>query len=289
MDTPDTPEPQRSQSAQPPLTALASTGQEWLASRLLHRQVVNASTLAPVGRVSDVVFNPESRQVTALIVRATATSDGLLEAARRAVGRQRAVGAIGIDHIIALNGDVVIADSDPAPPAVRHAAHPAHAAERGPEGEAHLCDVCELTIITLHGICLGVLADVLLDERGTLVTGYVVNPTRYAETTLLPLGELEPSEPPQTETGTEVEAETATDGSAAAPASESSDARPRLRVIPATPRVRIGESLILVLDGVEPLHQEVVTVKSQPAREHLGHPQRYGGVHWRWATRRARH
>lgn len=285
MDTLDTPEPQRSQSAQPPLTALASTGQAWLASRLLHRQVVNASTLAPVGRVSDVVFNPESRQVTALTVHATATSDGVLEAARRAIGRQRTVGAIGIDHIIALNGDVVIVDNDPAPTAVRRPAHPAHAAERGPDGEARLCDVCELTIITLHGICLGVLADVLLDERGTLVTGYVVNPTRYAESTLLPLGELEPSEPPQTETGTE----TATDDSAAAPASESSDARPRLRVIPATPRVRIGESLILVLDGVEPLHQEMVTVKSQPAREHPGHPQRYGGVHWRWATRRARH
>lgn len=262
----DTSDPQRA------LAARASGGQPWLASRLLHRQVVNASTLEPVGRVSDVVFNPKTCQVTALIVHATTAGDGLLAAARRAVGQRRAGGAIGIDHIVALNGDVVIVDSKPVASAVLLA--PQQPSERE---ACLLCEACELTIITIHGMCLGELADLLLDERGSLVIGYVVAPTKYAESLLLPLEAVLPAEPPHTEQ--EVSA------AVALPSSGSSmDAH--VRVIPASPRVRIGESLIVVVEEVEPLRQDAVIISSQPIREH---PGRVGGRHWRWAARRTRH
>lgn len=255
--------------------APASSGQPWLASRVLQRQVVNALTLEPVGRVSDVVFNPQSCQVTALIVRTTAAGsgggEGLLERARRAVGQRRTVGALGIDHVIALNGDVVMADSDPVAPAVLPAPEPEHA----PAREACLlCEVCELTIITLHGMCLGVLADLLLDERGTRVTGYVVTPTRYAESVLMPLEEVVHSVPPPADPEHGASASRAPE--AALPSTVSSD--PHIRVIPASGRVRIGEFLILVVEEVEPLRQEAVVVSSQPAGEHS---VRSSGVHVR--------
>lgn len=262
----DTPEPQRS------LATPASSEQPWLASRLLHRQVVNASTLEPLGRVSDVMFNPKTCHVSALIVRSTSVGGGLLAAARRAMGRLHTVGAIGIDHVVALNGDVVVVDSDPVASTVLRT--PQQASERD---ACLLCEVCELTIITLHGMCLGELADLLLDQRGTLITGYVISPTRYAESILLPLEEVVPAGPAQTER----EANAAV----TSPPSESSS-EPHVLVIPASPRVRIGESLVVVVEEVEPLLQDAVIVSNQPTREH---PERAGGIHWRRAARRARH
>lgn len=262
----DIPEPQRS------LAAPASNGQPWLASRLLHRQVVNASTLEPVGRVSDVVFNPKTCQVTALVVRSTTVGGGPLAAVRRVIGQLHTAGAIGIDHVVALNGDVIVVESDPVASTVHRA--PQQASERD---ACLLCEVCELTIITLHGMCLGELADLVLDQSGTLVTGYVVTPTRYAESVLLPLEEVALAEPSQTEQGASA--------AVASPASESSSG-PHVLVIPASPRVRIGESLIVVLEGVEPLRQDAVIISNQPTREH---PERASGIHWRRASRRARH
>jgi hypothetical protein len=128
-------------------------------------------------------------------------------------------------------------------------------------------------------MCLGQLADLVLDQRGTLVTGYVVTPTRYSESILLPLEEVVPAEPSQTEQGVSA--------AVASPASESeSSSGPHVLVIPASPRVRIGESLIVVVEGVEPLRQDAVIISNQPIREH---PERASGIHWRRASRRARH
>jgi sporulation protein YlmC with PRC-barrel domain len=298
-DTGDTPlaQPQAALTVAAPVPF--SSEQAWLASRLLNRQVVNATTLEPVGRVSDVLFDPRSCHITALIVQATATAvgagvgRGLLNAARRAVRLQRTVGSLGIDHIIALNGDVVMADSDPVVPAVL----PAPEAKHAPEREACLLrDVCELTIITLHGMCLGVLADLLLDARGTVVTGYAVTPTRYSESVLRQLEESGPAEaepPLQTERGASVGASaeaSAGVGAAGAPpvaSPPSESSATHVWFIPASPRVRIGESLILVVEEVEPLRQDEVIITSQPARERL-RPSNARGVQWRWATRPTR-
>lgn len=248
----------------------ASSGQAWLASRLLQRQVVNASTLESVGHVSDVVFNPHNYQVTALNVRAAAGGEGggesPLDLARRVVGQHRTVGTLGIDHIIALNGDVVMANSDPVAPAptARHAAKPALQRETW-----LLSEVRELTILTLHGMCLGVLADLLLDERGTHVTSYMVTPTRYGQAVLLPLGEEDvQAKPPPTPEKPGVSAAEASPR-AAASVPEATD--PHARVIPASPRVRIGESLILVVEDVEPLQQEGVIISNWPAGQHPEH------------------
>ena len=285
MDTMDTPE-----APQTALAAPTSSRPVWLASRLLDRQVVNTSTLEPVGRVSDVVFDPHSRQVTTLIVRTTEASGGLLAAVRRigrAFGQHGTIGAIALDHVIALDGDVVMVDGDPvsvtsAPP---HA--PTHAADRQ---VCWLCEVCELTIVTLHGMCLGVLADLLLDERGTRVTGYVVTPTRYGESVLPPLEEFVHAESPQTAHGAitpAVSAMTAPTGTTAesAPPDAPDAQNVHVSVIPASPRVRIGDSLILVVEEVEPLRQEAVIITNQLPKEHQG---RSNGAHWRWATRRTR-
>jgi sporulation protein YlmC with PRC-barrel domain len=208
------------------------------------------STLKPVGRVADVAFVPERCQVAGLIVQPTPSGSELLDTIRRAVGLRRMIASIELDHIIALNGDVVMVDSDP----VLSALSP-------PMGGrlACLCDACELAIITLHGMCLGSLADILLDNRGSVVIGYVVSPTKQAEPRLRlleeleELEELERSSPQRMEGGAElVEASSAAESSAA-----------RLRVIPASPRVRIGEDLILVVEEVEPLRQEAVMITSR--------------------------
>jgi sporulation protein YlmC with PRC-barrel domain len=227
----------------------SSGGRPWLASRLLRRQVVNVSTLEPVGRVAEVAFDPERCQVTGLIVQPTHSGSELVAAVRRAFGRHRTVASVGLDHIIALNGDVVTVDSDPI-----------RSTLSSPEGRlAYLCDVCELTIITLHGMCLGSLADLLLDGRGSGVIGYAVNPTKQAEPHLQPLEDLERSSPLQMGRGVDpAEASAAAEPSAA-----------RLRVIPASPRVRIGEDLILVVEEVEPLQKETVVITSQ-AQERTG-------------------
>lgn len=220
----------------------SNSGQPWLASRLLQRQVVNASTVEPVGRVADIVFDPEGCQLSALIIQQTPVEGGRVAAIRRALGWRRRTAAIGIDHIIALNGDVVMVDSNPS-----------LAALSLPKRQLiWLCEICELTIITLHGICVGLLADVLLDNQGRTVAGYVVKTTRQAESLQLFFEELEQSLPQDIEGGV----------------SDREDAESpavHLRVIPASPRVHFGDELIIVVDEVEPLRQDLVVIASQSA------------------------
>lgn len=230
------------------LASPVSNGHTWLASRLLNRQVVNASTLEPVGRVADVAFDPESCLVTALCVQPEPSVGGFAASVGRRLSRRRAIASVGREHIISLNGDVVMVDSDP----VRFMGH-----------AARLRDVCELTILTLHGMCLGSLADLILDNYGSVVTGYVVNPTRHAEALLLPLEELEQPPRPQAEQVEQTGRVEGEDSVAADPSEESALPAANLRVIPASPRVRIGDSLILVVEEAEPLRQEPVVVSSQ--------------------------
>jgi sporulation protein YlmC with PRC-barrel domain len=228
----------------------STLGEVWLASRLLNRQVVNVRTLEPVGRVADVLFDPESSRLTALAIVEAAAADGVQESVRRAFRVGRAQGRVGIEHIIALNGDVVMVDHDPA-----RLASPRVAQER------RLTDVRDTAILTLHGMSLGSLSDVLLDHSGYTVTAYVVKPSRQAKAILWVLDvpsepSFEQSEPPAQEPP--VSGGESSDGVAI-----SQPPAARLWAIPASPGVRFGDALIVVVD-IEHQPDEAVIVPRQP-------------------------
>jgi sporulation protein YlmC with PRC-barrel domain len=219
-----------------------NSGRQWLASRLLQKQVVNTSTVELVGSVADVAFDPESCQLTGLMIQPTAPGHGLMAAVRRVFGANRVIGLVGLDHIIALHEDMVTIDTDPVVSAlpVRTRA-------------SQLRKVQSHTIITTHGVSLGSLVDVLLDERGSRVTGYVIDPTRKGEALLRPYEESEQRLPLR------IASDTNSDDAAA----ESKPLPAHLRVIPASPRVHIGRSLILVVEEVEPLRPQPIVITTQ--------------------------
>ena len=206
---------------QPTLPAAAGRG--WRASRLLRRPVVNVRGVAEIGRVSDVVFDPENSRLAGLVIDTAAADSRLASFARRAFTAPSPE-YIPVERIVALNGDVATVDVEPGQLA---------RTERLPR----LSRVRDLLIITLHGMGLGRLVDLLLDESGALVTGYLINPSRTAMR-MMPV-----SEP--------AEAEDVAD--TAAPAEASAPLPTHLRIVPASPRVRFGPSLIMVLDTIAPL------------------------------------
>lgn len=220
-----------------------NSGRQWLASRLLQKQVVNTSTVELVGHVTDVAFDPESCQITGLMVEPNAPGNGFMAAVHRVFGPSRMLGSVGLDHIIALNGDMVTIDNDPVVSALLPTRTRA----------AQLCKVRSHTIITVRGACLGSLVDVLVDERGSHVTGYVIDPTRQGESLLQPYEESEQRPPLR------IASDTHSDDAAA----ESKPLPAHLRVIPASPRVHIGRSLILVVEEVEPLRPQPVVITPQ--------------------------
>ncbi|HEX8996134.1 MAG TPA: hypothetical protein VF812_08890 [Ktedonobacterales bacterium] len=228
-----------------PSTATAVTGSSraghpWLASSLLQRQVVNVTTLEPIGRISDVYFDPQRSQIVGVSVQAQTAPGGFVSAISRALGRGAGVSQIALEHVVSLNGDVVMVDADPA------RSLPAF------QGMSQLNEVCELVILTTYGMSLGSLADLLLDVRGTTVMGYVVKPTELATSILPSLEDLE--QPGQRAAAAPETAET--------PSAQSLPS-PRLRVIPAESRVRFGDSLILYVAEVEPLERKVVVITPQ--------------------------
>ena len=203
----------------------------WLASRLLHRQVVDVSTVEPVGRVVDLIFDPKAAQVMALVIQPVTLERDLVAMIGRLFTGRRTLATIGLDHIISMDSDVVMVNTDPF-----HLT-----TSREIERMPRLNTICEMAILTMRGTSLGSLADLVLTDQGTNVAGYVVNPTPAGEQTLPSLDDMAPH--------------------AAAPASASA---PRTRVIPASSNVRIGESLILLVAAIEPLRDEVVVVTSEP-------------------------
>ncbi len=208
----------------------------WLAGRLLKRQVVDVSGVEPVGRVVDLVFDPKSRQVMGLVV---ASADGWstpFAPLTRLLKRRRGVAPVGLDHIIAMDGDVITLNANPF-------RLPASSRVREMERMPRLSDICEMTILTMRGMSLGALADLLLEDQGTTVAGYVVNPTMAGERALPPLDSLFPL----------VDSKPA------------SAANPRVRVIPASSDVRVGDSLILLVSEVKPLREEVIVIPLEAA------------------------
>lgn len=206
-------------------TLPAAAGQGWRASRLLRRPVVNVRGVVEIGRVSDVVFDPENSRLAGLVID-TAVADGRLAA----IARRAFAGAnpeyIPVERIVALNGDVATVDVEPGQLA-RMGRLP------------RLSQVRDLLVITLHGMGLGRMVDLLLDKSGTVVTGYLINPSRKAARTI-------PTAEPAA-----AGAEEASDTTA--PAEASAPLPAHMRVIPASPRVRFGPSLIMVIDVVAPL------------------------------------
>jgi sporulation protein YlmC with PRC-barrel domain len=132
-----------------------------------------------------------------------------------------------------MDGDVIMVNADPFKMTT------ARELERMP----HLNAICGMAILTMRGSCLGSLADLVLEDQGTRVTGYVVTPTAFGEQTLPYLEDIAPL-------SVGVEQASANGGRAA----------PRMRVIPVSGHVRIGESLILLVAEVTPLREDVVIV-----------------------------
>lgn len=206
----------------------------WLASRLLRRQVVDVSAAEPVGRVVDLVFDPQSCQVMGLVIQPADEQRGLFAPVGRLFGRGRAAATVGLDHVISMDGDVVMLNTNP------FRLTPSREMEQMPRLNA----ICEMAILTMRGTSLGTLADLLLEEQGTTIAGYVVSPSAAGEQALPPLQDLAPL-------AGELE----------------SVPTPRLRLIPASSHVRIGESLILLLSDIEPPQAEVVIVVPQEITE----------------------
>jgi hypothetical protein len=175
---------------------------------------------------------------------------GPIATIRRAFGRSRLGGYVGLDHILSLNGDVVIVD-----------AAPGRATSQRVGRMPHLCEVCELAIITLHGMCLGSLADILVDAKGSGLVGYVVNPAKQAEALMMPLESVVSTVRTQSTVTTSASPDDAPDVTDAPPEVAASPSH--LRVILASPRVRIGDALILVVEDVEPLRNEAVMITSR--------------------------
>lgn len=230
------------------LSAPASSGPPWLASRLLQRQVVNVSTIEPLGRVADVLFDPTNCQLAGVIVHREPAPRGAGAAIGRIFGRNGDSGVVSLDHVISLNGDVVTVNADP----VRLNTASTF------EGMLSLNDVCEFVILTTYGMSLGSLMDMLLDHSGSAIMGYVVKPSELAQSSLPQLADLVGFD----DSGAEDPDAEAPDVVDAAPQALALPA-PHLRVIPASSRVHFGESLIMLVSEVEPLQRRVVVV-SQP-------------------------
>ncbi len=230
------------------LSAPAPSGHPWLARRLLQRQVVNVSTIEPLGRVADVLFDPINCQLAGVIVHREPEPRGVGASIGRIFGRTGDSGVVSLDHVISLNGDVVTVNADPVHLNMASAF----------EDMLSLNDVCEFVILTTFGMSLGSLMDLLLDHSGSSIMGYVVKPSELAQSSLPQLADLvgfddSGAEDPDAEVPDVVDA---------APQALALPV-PHLRVIPASSRVHFGESLIMLVSEVEPLQRRVVVV-SQP-------------------------
>lgn len=200
----------------------------WLASRLLRRQVVNVSAVEPVGHVVDLIFDPKACRVMGVEIQSSTRTRGVFR-------RTRATATVGLDHVISMDGDVVMINADPF-----EVSTPPEFAKL-----ARLNVVVEMAILTMRGTSLGTLADLLLGHRGVTVTGFVVSPTEAGELALPPLDAYVPVSDAGEES---IEPDT----NVALPA--------RMRVIPASSNVHVGESLILLVGDVELQQGEIVVI-----------------------------
>ncbi|WIG58724.1 MAG: hypothetical protein OJF49_001470 [Ktedonobacterales bacterium] len=203
----------------------------WRASLLLRRLIVDLRTIESIGEVADVVFDPVSCRLAAVGLAARDTESAtspVVTMARRMFGGVHTLTYISVERIIALNGDVVTVDTEaPHPGNLQHV-------DRLP----HLSQTRDLPVITLRGRRLGKLVDLLLDSDGGRITGYLIKPTRFA--TPLTNAYEEPVSASEDDEDHRTEGQ---DGPAAPELAPS-----KLRVIPASPQIRVGRALIIVFE-----------------------------------------
>lgn len=225
----------------------------WRATLLARRQVVNVRLGHEMGRVVDIVFDPDARQICGLLFEPAGRESAFGEFARRAFGGSFGLTYVGVDHIIALDADVVTVDLDPAePPSARSSTpHP------------RLSAVLGFAVVTIQGRWLGRLADLLLDATGRHVLAYLVAPeTRAGVRDRVSLQRVAAPQALRDSDGTE-------DGSAEAPNASDASAPPTAAplVIPASEDVRVGRDLIIVAgrpDIGTPTHGAAVTHHGTP-------------------------
>ncbi len=227
--------------------------QWWLAGRLLGRQLVDVSSVETVGRVADLVFDPQSGETKALAVEPVTQTQSLAATIAHAISRRHDVALIGLEHIIALDGDAVMVNANPFQLTV----------PRGLERMPRLSGTRELAVLTMRGVCLGSLADLLLDRRGVSILAYVINPTKQGEVVLPPLPQQAQEPQPGATPPSGASAASGADSTASSASSS------RMRIIPVSSRVRISDSLILLVANAEPLQREEVVIVSHTSEEQI--------------------
>jgi sporulation protein YlmC with PRC-barrel domain len=212
----------------------------WRAALLAHRPVVDVRNVEQMGDVADLVFDPHSRQLVGLLLQRAGAEGTVVEMARRALGSAWGLRFVPIERVIALSGDVVTVDPTHAPTApFDPAAH-----------QPRLSKVAGFAVVTTRGQRLGRLVDLLLDDGGRHIQGYLVEPggrgvapQRTASVwTRVMATQDEPAqdEPAQDEPAQDDTAEAEPPAGAPRPA--------ELMVVPATLDVRVGRNLVIIAD-----------------------------------------
>ncbi|HEX9058366.1 MAG TPA: PRC-barrel domain-containing protein [Ktedonobacterales bacterium] len=178
------------------------------ATHLAHRPVVNVHLGQNLGEVADIVFDPVERQVAGLLVQTERRDRAVFEMARRAFGGTMGLTYVDLEHVMALNADVVTVDMDQGAQPRPHLKAPL----------PRLSAVLGFAVVSIEGQRLGHFVDLALDPTGRRIVGYVVEPTT---------GTTEPSV-----------------GTSAPAASETAGAPPM--VISAEQDVRVGRDLMVV-------------------------------------------
>lgn len=208
-------------------TALPTTD-GWRATYLAHQPVVDVNGGESLGEVADLVFDPTTSTIAGLLVSANGRNGSLLEAARRAFGGSIGLTYIALDHIIALNSDVVTIDQG----------ENQSTAPRDPL--PRLSAVLKFDVITIRGKRLGQLEDLLLDPDGRRIVGYLVAqpvaPARASDEATPASPQPEAGDLPET-----VRVEPAT-----TLASPSAPSTPHFIVVASDQGVRVGRDLIIV-------------------------------------------
>jgi sporulation protein YlmC with PRC-barrel domain len=222
--------------AEQPDTVAPAPMQEWRASHLFHRPVVHAMRVEHLGEVADVAFDPESCELTGLLVGPPGPEGNVLDMVRKAVGRDLGLTFVPAAQILALNGDVVMVEAGRAHSSRMAGFVSAGRATRWPQ----LRQIQGFAVVTVQGHRLGRLVDLVLDASGRRVTGYLITPVAPAQRPPQPAGRPFLSAKRARGSGGR-EPDTRAAEPASAPASSSN-----LLVVPASAHVRVGRDLIAV-------------------------------------------
>jgi sporulation protein YlmC with PRC-barrel domain len=225
---------------------------EWRASALLHRAVVHARKVELAGQVLDVVFNPQTSAVAALVLGPRGIEGNLVDLLHEVFGTAYGLTIVTTDQVLAMDADVVMLDMHPGrAAAAAYAAHlPRLSAARG------------LPVITMHGRRLGRFVDLLVAGDGRRIAGYVVAQPMLAhpgQNALLDrtTPTMGPADQPDTRA-------TPSATSAAQPSTST-----RLIVVAASNTVRFGRDLIVVGAGEPPR----MSVPSLPVAQQMPEAQ----------------